>query len=170
MDDFLDNFNKSKLEMESLSNDIYNSANKLNELNTKHVKTREETKNYYNTASETLDNISNDLNNHCPMIVETSTSGINSFNSLIKFHGDLMAKTDMSETINSIHSVCNEIDKVNININELITQIDNAREMTNKFSKSKKNLIKNLKQFKNELKKLKKEMRKSKSNLFDIEE
>lgn len=170
MDDYFDNFNKSKLEMESLSNDLYNSANKLNELNAKQVKTREETRNYFNTASETLDNISNDLDNHCPLIVETFTLGINSFNSLIKFHGDLMTETDMSETINSIHAICNEIDKVNINIDELVTQVDNARQMTNKFSKSKKNLIKNLKQFKNELTKLKKEIRKSEINLFNLEE
>lgn len=134
------------------------------------MKTREETRNYFNTASKTLDNISNDLDNHCPLIVETFTLGINSFNSLIKFHGDLMTETDISETINSIHAVCNEIDKVNINIDELVTQVDNARQMTNKFSKSKKNLIKNLKQFKNELTKLKKEIRKSEINLFNIEE
>lgn len=170
IDDYFDNFNKSKLEMELLSKDLYNSANRLNRLNTTNMKTREETRNYFNTASETLDNISNDLNEHSPIIIETFTLGINSFNSLIKFHGDLISETELTETINGIHSACSEIDKVNINIEELIKQIDNTRQMTNKFSKSKKVLIKNLKQFKNELTKIKKEMRKSESNLFEIEE
>lgn len=168
IENYLDSFNESKNEMEYLAEDISIFAEELTNLTKINPITRKETKDFFILASNTITDFSEDLESHNHVIKNSFHAGISSFNSIIKFHGDIISENEIIETSNGMTSLCDEIDEINNILSNLIKEIENIRPITNKFSKSKNNLIKNLKKFMKELNNMKEDTIKSKEKLLEL--
>ena len=168
MENYLDSFNESQNEMESLTEDIYIFAEELTNLTKIKPKTRKETKEYFSLASNTITNFSEDLESHNQIIKNSFHAGVSSFNSIMKYHGDIISENEIIETSNGMTSLCDAIDEINNILSNLIKEIENIRPRTNKFSKSKNNLIKNLRKFMKELNNMKEDTIKSKEKLLEL--
>lgn len=168
METYSNNLSKVDDEIKLLSYDINIFSNELGVLSKQKPKTRKETKYHYDSASEAFAEFSNKIEIHNKNITNSFNRAFSAFNSVLKFHGDLIKEEKINKTENAMISVYNKFDAIEKALIDIIKIIDKMRSVTNKFSKSKKSLNKSLKEFAKEINQMKEYMDESKNKLLEL--
>lgn len=171
LEDFNSSFNKSILEMEYLTVDIYETERNLNELTVKNNDSQniDVMKKYFNSVAVPINEFSDKVDSHGMMIVDYLNEGIGYFNSLINIHGDfILNNNQIDSTLDAMGGCYNSIKELDNAINDLLKIMNGLQPITTIFSKSKRRLVKSLNTFLRRLMAIQKVIKESEAKLLEF--
>lgn len=128
-------------------NKIENELNVLNEQNNDNYN-MDALKKYFNNVSLPITNLAKNVDNRGNTIVIHLNEGIDTFNSILNYHGEFILNNDEIEKIEESMIYCyDSIKELDKSIIDLLNILKPIPSITTKFSISKKKLEKSLKTF-----------------------